>query len=244
MRMIDFIKQKIKKAKFEPGVLGFCINNNFLIRRELNKQIKTKAVELSGSLLDFGCGTKPYKNYFINVAEYIGVDIKIEGYGWEERQKAVDFFYDGKTIPFEDNRFDSMLCTEVLEHVFNIDELLAEFQRVLKPNGIALLTTPFMWEEHEMPHDFARYTTPALKHLYEKNGFEIIYHHKTGNGIKVIAQFCINYIKNVLPKNEIIKQLLLVPFIIYFNMMGSIFGFVLPKDEIYYFNNVFVIRKK
>jgi len=241
-KMIDFLKKSIQKAKFEPKILGFCINNNYLIRRELNSQIKKNALNATGILLDFGCGTKPYQKYFTNVSRYIGIDLKIEG--WEHRQDTVDFFYDGKTIPFEDNYFDTMLCTEVLEHVFNIEELLSEFQRVLKPNGTALITTPFMWEEHEMPHDFGRYTTPALIYLYEKYGFEIVSHHKTGNNIKVIAQFSINYVKSLLPANKILKQILLVPFIIYFNFVGSIFGFLLPGDKSVYFNNVFVLRKK
>ena len=113
----------------------------------------------------------------LKVESYIGVDYKIEGR--EEGQKEVDVFYDGKTIPFKDAEFDSLLSTEVLEHVFNIDELLLEFNRVLKINGQAIITTPFMWEEHEMPYDFARYTTPALEYLYQKHGFEIIHKYKT-----------------------------------------------------------------
>lgn len=240
--MKKYIKKQIDKAKFEPGFLGFFINNNFLIRRELNKQIKKNSDKLTGSLIDFGCGTKPYRGYFKNVSEYIGVDYKLDG--WEERQKHVDVFYDGSTIPFPAEQFDSMLCTEVLEHVYNIDVLLAEFNRVLKPNGTILVTTPFMWEEHEMPHDFARYTTPGLKYLYIKNGFEIESHFKTGSNFIVVNQFCINYIKNILPQNKLIKQLLLIPFIIYFNAIGLFFGSILPKDNNAYFNNVFVLRKK
>lgn len=235
------IKNSIKKAKFEPTLLGFCINNNYLIRKELNFQIKKNAVKLSGVMLDFGCGTKPYKKYFSNVSDYIGVDIKLDGF--EERQKHVDFFYDGKNIPFEDGNFDSILCTEVLEHVFNIGELLNEFNRVLKKGGTMLVTTPFMWEEHEMPYDFARYTTPALRNLYKQNGFEVVNHYKTGNNAVVITQFCINYIKTLLPENKVIRQIMLIPFIMYFNIMGLIFGTLLPGDRSSYFNNIFVLKK-
>lgn len=79
------------------------------------------------------------------------------------------FFYDGETIPFENNSFDSIVSTKVLEHLFTIYELLEEFYIVLKPNGKAVITTPFMWEEHEIPYYFARYTTPDLLHLYKYN---------------------------------------------------------------------------
>ena len=237
---IKQLKSIVQKEKFHPTILSFFINNNFLIRKSIRKAIIKNSIHLKGALLDFGCGTKPYKKLFINVDSYIGVDYKIEGR--EESQKTVDFFYDGKTIPFNDKEFDSILSTEVLEHVFNIEEILIEFNRVLKMDGHALITTPFMWEEHEMPYDFARYTTPALEYLYQKHGFEIIHNHKTGNQIEVIFQFAINYFKNIFPKFPL-KQLLLVPFIVFFNTLGIVFSFVMTVDKTAYFNNVFVLRK-
>jgi SAM-dependent methyltransferase len=237
-----FIAEIIQKEKFEPGIIGFFINHNYLIRKPLFNAIRKNTQALEGDLLDFGCGTKPYKSFFSNVNNYIGVDYKIEGR--EERQKVVDVFYDGKNIPFENKKFDSILCTEVLEHVFNIDELLKEFNRVLKVDGKALITTPFMWEEHEVPYDFARYTTPALISLYERNGFEIIQNTVTGDYIRIIFQFQLNYIKNILPENAILKHGVLFPFIFIFNLLGTIFSTVLPKDKTAYFNNVFLLVKK
>lgn len=235
------VKRIIKKEKFHPGLIGFFINHNFFIRKAIKSAIKKNADHLSGDLLDFGCGTKPYKELFTKCNKYVGVDYKIEGR--EEKQKEVDVFYDGKRIPFEEDTFDSILCTEVLEHVFNIDELLLEFKRVLKTDGKIIVTTPFMWEEHEMPYDFARYTTPALNYLYTKHGFIVVCHSKTGNYIEVIAQFSINYFKNIFPKNTIIKHFLLLPIVFFYNFFGTVFGFLLPKDKTAYFNNVFVLQK-
>lgn len=240
--MLSLLKQIIKKEKFNPFIIGFFINHNFLIRKSIFSSIKKNAFHLKGNLLDFGCGSKPYKNLFQNVDSYIGIDYKMEGR--EDKQNEVDVYYDGKNIPFKNNHFDSLLCTEVLEHVFNIDEVLKEFNRVLKINGKALITTPFMWEEHEMPYDFARYTTPALIHLYKENGFKIIENKKTGNYIEIISQFNLNYIKNILPKNEEIRFIFLFPFILFFNLFGMIFSFILPTDKTAYFNNVFVLEKE
>jgi SAM-dependent methyltransferase len=237
----SLLQNIIQESKFKPTLLGFFINNNFLIRTELFKNINANTNLLTGSLLDFGCATKPYKKYITNVTEYIGVDYKIEG--WEHRQNEVDVFYDGNTIPFDNDRFDSMICTEVFEHVFNLETLLSECNRVLKPGAIALITTPFMWEEHEVPYDFARYTPYALKHLYEKHGFEIVSHIKSGNNIKVISQFSINYFKNIFPKNKKIKQVMLIPFIVLYNTLGLVFGNIMPNDKNAYFNNVFILRK-
>ena len=238
----ESIAQIIQKEKFQPGIIGFFINNNYLIRKPLFNAIRKHTLKLEGDLLDFGCGSKPYKSFFKNAKSYIGVDYKIEGR--EERQRVVDVFYDGKTIPFENKNFDSILCTEVLEHVFNVDDLLKEFNRVLKVGGKALITTPFMWEEHEVPYDFARYTTPALISMYEKNGFEIIERSKTGNYISIIFQFQINYIKNILPESKYIRQVILVPFIFLLNLLGTIFSTILPKEQTAYFNNIFFLVKK
>lgn len=237
----ETIKKIIKKEKFFPGIIGFFINYNFLIRKNLKNTIKKNASQLTGTLLDFGCGSKPYKILFNNVDKYVGVDLKIEGR--EENHQYVDKFYDGNTIPFDNETFDSLLSTEVLEHVFNVDEVLKEINRVLKKGGKALITTPFMWEEHEMPYDFARYTTPALIHLYEKNGFKVISHNKSGSYVEVIFQFSLNYVKNILPSNKVVRQVFLLPFILIFNFLGLFFGTLLPKERTAYFNNVFLLEK-
>lgn len=115
--------------------------------------------------------------------------------------------------------------------------------RVLTPNGKAIITTPFMWEEHEMPYDFARYTTPALEFLYKKHGFNVIQKEKAGNTILVLSQFIINYFKNIFPTNKIIRQLLLLPIVFICNCFGNLFSALLPKDQSTYFNNVFLIEK-
>jgi SAM-dependent methyltransferase len=232
----------VLREKFTPRFIGFFIGHNFLIRRALQKSIRQNAVLLTGSLLDFGCGTKPYETLFINVDEYLGIEMKIEGR--DQSHLRADKFYNGNTIPYDSEKFDSILCTEVLEHVFNVDSILKEFNRVLKEGGRALITTPFMWEEHEMPHDFARYTSAALIHLYEKNGFKVLKSFKTGNYVELLFQFNLMYIKNILPdKNKIVRQVLMLPFIIFYNFFGVLFSFLLPTDKTAYFNNVFVIEK-
>ena len=98
--------------------------------------------------MDFGCGTKPYRTFF-QVEEYVGVDFENPGHPHDNEQ--IDIFYDGKNIPLPDGYFDSVLSSEVFEHVFNIDEVLAEINRVMKSDGKLLITCPFAWNEHEVP---------------------------------------------------------------------------------------------
>ena len=79
--------------------------------------------------MDFGCGSKPYHS-ILQVEEYIGVDFHNEGHPHDNEQ--IDVFYDGEKLPFENSYFDSVLCSEVFEHVFNLDEVLAAFCCILK----------------------------------------------------------------------------------------------------------------
>ena len=63
-----------KKQQFIPNVLSIFINPFYFIRKGLFEKISENASQLNGTLLDFGCGAKPYKELF-NVEKYIGVDI-------------------------------------------------------------------------------------------------------------------------------------------------------------------------
>jgi len=102
----------------------------------LHQHIVALAPSVHGRLLDVGCGSKPYQKCF-EASEYIGLDM-------QGRNKHADRSYDGKTFPFSDGEFDAVLTSEVLEHVFNPDEFLSEINRVLRDDGVLLLTVPFV----------------------------------------------------------------------------------------------------
>ena len=102
--------------KIVPDFNPSIINPFYFVRTGLLKGIRKYALELNGVLLDFGCGSKPYISLF-NVDEYIGMDF--ENPGHPHINENIDVYYDGKNIPFGDNHFDSILCSEVVEHVFS-----------------------------------------------------------------------------------------------------------------------------
>lgn len=176
----------MRKILVSPSFFPPIHNKLYLIRRGLYFGIAKHAGTLTGRMMDFGCGQKPYRDLFSNVSEYIGVDFEGEGHSHENEQ--IDVFYDGKTIPFPDNSFDSVLSTEVFEHIFNLEDVLNEINRVMKPGGRLLITCPFFWGLHEVPVDFARYTPYALKSILEKKGFKILALEKSGNSISTISQ--------------------------------------------------------
>src|SRR5690606_30772767 len=118
-------------------------------------EIQKRAKLAGGLMLDIGCGTKPYRQLFAGqVTRHVGVDVPGSLHG----RQATDAFSTATDLPFRDESFDFVLCTEVLEHVPDPHRAYAEIARVLKPGGRALITTPFMYRVHEQPYDFYRYT--------------------------------------------------------------------------------------
>ena len=104
-----------------------------------------------------GCGSKPYENLFVHADKYIGCDVEVSGHNHSDSK--IDYFFDGKKLPFSDGTFDAVVSFEVFEHVFNLPEILTEINRVTKEKGTLLISIPFAYGEHEIPYDFARYTS-------------------------------------------------------------------------------------
>lgn len=165
------LRSRLAAQRFRPEFWACLINRSFLSRYYLFQALKKFAPQAQGRLLDFGCGAKPYRSLF-DVDAYVGVDVAVSGH--DHSQEEIDVYYDGKTLPFPDQSFDFVLSSEVLEHVFNLEEILHEIRRVCKPQAKLLLTVPFAFPEHEVPYDFARYTRFALDALLRKHGFRLI----------------------------------------------------------------------
>lgn len=225
--MIERLRRAARKEQFNPGLLGLFVNPFFLARRRLWTEMAALGPTASGRLLDVGCGTKPYRVLF-DVSDYVGLDIDSP----PSRERATaDAFYDGGRFPFGDARFESVLCNQVLEHVFNPEEFISEIHRVLTPAGRLILTVPFVWDEHEQPHDYARYSTFGLRSLLERNGFRVLVQHKLLADCSVLFQLANAYLYKVLRSrfgavNVLVTALLLAPI----SMLGWILGKLLPGN--------------
>jgi D-inositol-3-phosphate glycosyltransferase len=119
-------------------------------------------------VVDIGAGDAPYRHLFQHV-DYVTVD-------WEQSPhdgaRRSDIIASADSIPLPDASVDVVVMTEVLEHISNPLATLREMARILKVDGQILLTTPFVWILHEMPHDYYRYTPSALRNLLEDAGFD------------------------------------------------------------------------
>ena len=238
--MLKKILAYLKKQSFKPDYLSIFINPFYFIRRELYRSIKKNSPSLTGRLMDFGAGRKPYRSLF-QVAEYVGVDMAKTGH--DHSHSEVDVFYDGVSLPFENGHFDSILCTEVIEHVFDPEKVLPELLRVLKSGGKLLLTVPFCWNEHEIPFDYARYSSFGIIHLLEKHGFAIIKADKSGNFCKVIVQLWALYFHMIFKKWGKFGYAISLIFIAPINLLSALLLPLFPVDKSLYFNIIILAEK-
>lgn len=125
--------------------------------RELNKFASTLPNEYS--LVDVGCGSKPYRKLFTGATKYIGLDI-VAG-------PEVDIIGKAWELPFADNEFDILISTQVLEHTEYVHKAMQEMQRVVKPGGRIFISAPFAFQEHGMPYDYWRFTQSGLRSLFK-----------------------------------------------------------------------------
>lgn len=141
-----------------------------------------------GTLLDLGCGMKPYQEAFgRDVDQWIGLDFSSTPSG----RSAADVFGSALELPFGTARFDTVLSTEVLEHVSRPEALLMEAHRVLKPGGHLVLTAPQTNPLHEEPHDYYRYTCHGLRYLTEQTGLRVVETRPLGGAIATVGQMIV-----------------------------------------------------
>ena len=238
--MINYIKKKLIQFSLVPNI--FCIFEPFYIARyNLRKNIESLANNISGKTLDVGCGAKQYENIFKKTSDYVGIEIETE---LQKKRKVADYFYDGKKIPFNNDSFDSILSFQVFEHIFEPKEFLSEITRVLKPGGHILITVPFIWDEHEKPYDFGRYSSFGIKYLFEKNNFQVIKYKKSTVGIECIFQLLMSGIEkkfftNILFLNYLIKLFIISPI----NLLAIILNLIIPKNNDLFLDNVLLAKK-
>lgn len=166
----DLIKETLR-GKSLPRIL---INNRM-----------RKTQKLEGRILDLASGTiRPSYYRFLKVdkdAKIVSIDIS------DERKPDIKADLEG-LFPFEDKKFDNVFCFNLLEHIFNYENLVGESFRVLKNNGKIIGTIPFLGSVHGDPDDYFRYTKSTLKRVFKEAGFQEIKIEALGYG-----PFAVNY---------------------------------------------------
>jgi SAM-dependent methyltransferase len=146
---------------------GFFVNSSRKYLRDFAAEA-AKSVPDGSIVLDAGAGDCIYKELFSEM-NYESADFCQV----EKPYAEITHVCDLSNIPVGDNRYDLILCSQVLEHLPAPNKVLKELNRVLKPDGELWLSAPFYYEEHEKPYDFYRYTQFGFKELLTKAGFTI-----------------------------------------------------------------------
>lgn len=122
-----------------------------------------------GTVLDAGSGRGGWRE----VIEENGA--VREALDWQQLEgEKLDWVGDLTDMPqVPDDRFDSVVCHQVLEHIAEPAKALQEMHRVLKPEGHLVLSVPHLSRLHELPHDYFRYTPNGIAALAEQTGFEV-----------------------------------------------------------------------
>jgi SAM-dependent methyltransferase len=233
------LKEIVRRNEFNPGIIGLVTNPFFIARRGLASGIKEMGKQITGKTLDIGCGTKPYENFF-NYTEYAGLEYDT---GIDQDKKTADYYYSGDRFPFADKTFDSAVCNQVLEHIFNPEIFLGEVNRILRTGGKLLITVPFVWDEHEQPFDYARYSSFGLNHLLLKKGLKVLTQKKITQDFRVIIQLVNGYLYKVTRNIPILKQLIQLVVIFPITLFGLVISFILPKNHDLYLDNIILCEK-
>jgi SAM-dependent methyltransferase len=148
--------------------LGDRSSNPSRVRLDAFAREAASSVAAGGRVLDAGAGEGAYRGHFGHVdyesADFLQVD---------KAYAPVDYVCRLDAIPVESERYDLVLCTQVLEHLPEPADVLRELHRVLRPGGHLWLTAPLFYPEHEQPYDFYRYTAFGLRHRLSGAGFTV-----------------------------------------------------------------------
>ncbi|RLS33752.1 MAG: class I SAM-dependent methyltransferase [Planctomycetota bacterium] len=168
----------------------------------------------SGHLLDLGCGKVPfYGTYREFVDEVTCVDWANSSHPCKHLDLSVDLT---GTLPFSDGSFDTVLLSDVLEHIPTPEYTCREIARVLKPGGTLMMNVPFFYWLHEEPYDFHRYTEHALSRLMTISGMEVVRIDRLGGAPEILA--------DVFAKNISLLPVAGKPLAIFAQSVAAIFG--------------------
>ena len=161
------------------------------VQRLIEDEIANAAAAIGDGqvVLDAGAGESRHRRLFKR-GRYLALDMGTGDTAWD--YSKLDIRGDLEHIPLRPASVDLILCMVVLEHTRNPRAVLEEFARVMKPRGSLLMVVPFLWEEHQAPHDYFRFTRYGMRRLFESLPFRLEILEPLGGFFWLAARRCVN----------------------------------------------------
>lgn len=175
--------------ELEANILHF----QFLSAHYARRDIARDGARLTGRVLDLGCGNQPYRPHLTAVSQYVGLDYPPVQSGLQLKVRP-EIYGDARVLPFADESFDSVLCSQVLEHVDRPEVVVQEMARVLKSGGWGIISVPFFYNAHMEPHDYFRFSPYGIADLVGRNGLTVRYLRGQGGIGSLLVQMFHNWL--------------------------------------------------
>jgi SAM-dependent methyltransferase len=198
-----------------------------------------KEHSIVGSILDIGCGNKPYRYLFADTTQYIGIDfIKYSKYG-RDQSLGPDFFFGDSyattgILPFSDCDFNNIVCFQVLEHHPDPSMLVREAIRVCTSGGLIIFTCPFLSSIHDAPRDYQRFTRFGLSILFKHHDLSQVHIYENGgvaSSLTLLLNETWSYYYYIGSWQSRTTLLLFYPFLLLVSYLGLICDVYLPSSN-------------
>jgi len=214
--------------------------SSILFKKEFSRAIKKY---VKGDVLDVGAGAMNYRS----MIQSTGANYKSLDFGGTEskydKNSKLDFVGDIQNLSFNDETYDTIFCSQVLEHIPEPQKALYEISRVLKKDGQALISVPHLAYLHNEPNDFYRYTKHGLSFMMEKANLNIIEIKSLGGFFSFIGYLSSTFWLSIFYKIPIIWQI-----VFYINLVVSYILIFLDKilmtHKILPLNYLVVVKKE
>lgn len=176
-----------------------CID--FFKKNLKEEYIKEKSIIEVGSM-DINGSLRSIVELF-RPSEYVGVDIQM-GPGVDQLYRAEDLI-----IKFGSNRFDMLICTELLEHVEDWVKVIHNLKQIIKPEGVLCISTRSKgFRYHGYPFDFWRYEISDMRYIFSDFDIKLLENDSYPPGIFILATKPQNFIENE-PANSNLYSIIL-----------------------------------
>ena len=177
------LRNSIEAADYDLRAFGSRIVFQRYWQQRRHKLV-TNWVPKGARTLDIGCGSS---RILIDLQNTVGLDIRMNKLRFMRRFDKELLNGSLFQLPFSDQSFDCVICSQVIEHVAFDENIFSEFQRVLRSGGTLILGTPdyasWQWVtietiyKHVIPGGYAdehitHYTHQMLKDLVDRHGFD------------------------------------------------------------------------